>query len=127
MKRYIPTTREPLTVGDQKIGVREVIRHCFYVDRVFNESVAGGKLAIKGDFAVEESEGRDYIALSEDVWNPLCEALSKPQPLPGLSAYSLHPMRKLIPFIEDVNQATEVIPEPKIEAITDAEVKEAAE
>jgi len=114
MSRYIPAERQPIDVaGSKPVDVRAVIAYANNCDARLNGDGAGIRASVRIDAAIGKSEGKPFVELDEDAWKLVCQALDKPSPLPGWAPYPVTPARSLQPFIQDVLDAKDALPEVK--------------
>lgn len=105
--RYIEIP-EPLQAGGQEFGVRDLIRAINDRESRFNADGAGVRASCRIDAALDASEGRPYVRLTDDDWQRLCDALQAPS-----CGFPVTPARVLVPFIDAITGARDEPPPPR--------------
>jgi hypothetical protein len=111
MSRYIPTEREPIKIGEQSFGTRELIEFASNNYEPFNSNLAGAKASMKIETALEKHAGLPYLELQEEPWQMLCTALREPKVNGQAAGYPVRPARSILPHINDVLEAKDEKPE----------------
>lgn len=116
MGHWISLTRPGIDViGSEPIGVRYLVRWVIDHDARFVSSGPGIRAGVRIDAALKEAEGEDHLFIEQD--NDLAlvrDAVENPVGVRGQPlGYPCSQPRKLLPYIDDIAQATDKKPKPK--------------
>lgn len=104
--RVISLSRPPLTpAGGPPIGTRELIEHALKNDQRFNANAEAGYRGQRVFRALETAKRN--LPLEQPEFEAVRDSLVSPAPMPGAVPYPVRPVHLVLPFIEDVKNASE--------------------
>lgn len=119
--RYIQIKAKPIPSegGGGTFGTRNLIAFAVNNDKRFNATGPAIRMSVRLAQVLDESGESDVLALDDEIWRVLCEAVEDPS-----EGYPFRPARIILPMIEDVKNATAERPKEEPAPATESQAAE---
>lgn len=113
MTRVVSLARPGIEIaGGEPVHLRSLLRWAVMHDQRYNGNAEGAYRGKRLMEALDASEGKRSMKLEQPDWETGRDALSSPMPVSGFPPYPLRPAHRLLPYIEDMRNATEETEKP---------------